>query len=67
MIRKLSTVYLILVSATAVLTLVYVAVADMPSMRLSRDGVPHLTPQVLNIETGEGVDLGTLVRHFQGD
>jgi len=36
-------------------------------MKTDRNGIPHLTPQVINPETGEAIDMGDLVKHFRGD
>ncbi len=47
--------------------LVYVYVAPMDSIRVSRDGVPYFTPSVLHPETGEEVSMDVLVRHYRGD
>ncbi|PLX37628.1 MAG: hypothetical protein C0606_04905 [Hyphomicrobiales bacterium] len=46
--------------------LVYVYAFPPASMRVDRDGQPHFQPQVLNPETGEGVPLGDLIKHFKG-
>lgn len=46
--------------------LAYVFAFPPPSMRVTRDGVPHHAPPVINPATGEAVDLGTLVRHYKG-
>jgi len=37
------------------------------SLQTDRDGVPHFTPQVEHPETGEGVSVNTLIRHYRGD
>lgn len=67
MTKKLSQLYLAVVAVVSLLTLVYTSFFDVPGMRVTADGVPHLSPPVLNPDTGEPVDLGVLVRHFQGD
>lgn len=41
--------------------------APPPSMKVDRDGVPHFTPQVMHPETGEGVPMNTLIKHYRGD
>lgn len=47
-------------------SLVYVYAFPPPSMRVSRDGVPHFTPPTIHPETGEVLDVNRLVRHFKG-
>lgn len=59
--------YSLTVAAVVTAGLVYVYAAPPQSMRVDRDGQPHFQPQVLNPETGEGVSLGDLIRHFKGD
>jgi len=65
--KKLLTIYVMAVAAISVATLLYTSFADMESMRTDRNGVPHLSPPVINPDTGESVELSTLVRHFTGD
>lgn len=67
MATKLLTIYVLAVTVLSVGVLLYTSFADMPSMRVDRDGVPHLSPPVINPDTGEAVELSTLVRHFSGD
>ena len=67
MLKKLSIGYVVAVSVVSIAVLLYTSIVDMPSMRHSRDGVPHLSPPVINPDTGEPVDLNRLVRHFRGD
>lgn len=67
MIKKMTTAYVATVSLLSVAVLIYISIVDMPSMRNSRDGVPHLSPPVVNPDTGEALDLNRLVRHFRGD
>jgi len=65
--KKLSLIYVVLVSAISLFALVYTSVVELPSMKRTAGGVPYLSSPVLNPDTGEAVDLGVLVRHFQGD
>jgi hypothetical protein len=55
-----------LVALLNVAALVYVYAAPPPSMRASRDGVPHFTPPTIHPETGETLEIDRLVRHFKG-
>lgn len=56
-----------LVTAMTVAVLVYVYVFPPPSLQRTRDGVPFFTPKVIHPETGEAIDMGTLIRHYRGD
>ena len=37
------------------------------SLRVDRDGVPHFTPQVEHMVTGEPVSMNELIKHYRGD
>ena len=65
--KKLATLYVVVVSLVSLGVIVYTSVADMPSMQVSKDGLPHMSPPVINPDTGEKIDLGVLVRNFTGD
>lgn len=58
--------FVILVASLSVGGLVYIYADPPASMRVSRDGVPHFTPPVINPETGQPIAVGTLVRHYKG-
>jgi hypothetical protein len=45
----------------------YIYIAQPESLRNDRDGVPYFTPEVENPATGQGVDMGTLIRHYRGE
>jgi len=45
----------------------YIFIAQPDYLRMDRDGVPYFTPTVENPETGEGVDMGSLIRHYRGE
>jgi hypothetical protein len=60
-------IFAAIVALLSVAALAYVYAAPPPSMRLSRDGVPHFTPPTVHPVTGEPLDIGKLVRHFKGD
>lgn len=55
-----------LVLAGSLACLAYVFASPPPSLKLTRDGVPHFSPPVVNPATGEAVELGALVRHYKG-
>ena len=57
------------VAASALATvggLAWVYVKPPEGMRVTRDGVPHLSPPVTNPATGEAIPLERLVQHFKG-
>jgi hypothetical protein len=56
-----------IVALLSVFALVYVYAFPPPSMRVSRDGIPHFTPPTVHPETGETLEIGRLVRHFKGE
>lgn len=56
-----------LVTLLTVGGLFYVFAQPPASTRVSRDGVPHFTPPVLNPETGQPVAVDVLVRHYKGE
>ncbi|MBA3903031.1 MAG: hypothetical protein C0522_05045 [Rhodocyclaceae bacterium] len=58
----------VLVSAVAcVAGLAYVYARPPQSMLVTRDGIPHFTPPVIDPRTGEGVPVERLVRHYRGE
>ncbi|PLX35119.1 MAG: hypothetical protein C0605_11285 [Hyphomicrobiales bacterium] len=59
-------IYAGLVTLLTLAGLAYVIIAPPASLGVSRDGVPHFTPPVLNPETGKGISLDELVRHYKG-
>lgn len=46
--------------------LVHVYGAPPPSLRVTRDGVPHFMPPVAHPQTGAPLDVGMLIRHYKG-
>ncbi len=55
-----------LVMLVSVAALAYTYAFPPPSMRVSRDGVPHFTPPAIHPETGEAIEVNRLIRHFKG-
>ncbi|MCX7893666.1 MAG: hypothetical protein N2544_15035 [Burkholderiales bacterium] len=52
-------------AAASVAALVYVYAWPPASMRVDRDGVPHLSPPVAHPFTGEPLTLQELARHYK--
>jgi hypothetical protein len=46
--------------------LAFVYVKPPEGLRVTREGVPHLSPPVTNPATGEAIPLDRLVQHFKG-
>lgn len=61
------TVFSALIGVVGIVGIAYVAVSQPTYLHASRDGVPHLTPKVINPVNGEPMDLDTLVRHYRGE
>lgn len=54
-------------SAIAVVAgLAFVYAKPPEGLRVTREGVPHLSPPVTNPATGEAIPLDRLVQHFKG-
>jgi len=51
----------------SIATLFYVFIVPMPSMHISRDGIPHFTPNVIDPISGETIQIKKLVQHFKGE
>ena len=67
LLRRLTQVYVAMVSLISIAALIYVYAVPPQSMRKSRDGVPHFMPQVKHPETGKPLDLGDVIRHYLGN
>lgn len=67
MLTRLLMRFFIAASVVAVLGgLTFVYVWPPEGMRVSRDGVPHLSPPVTHPVTGEAIPLERLVQHYKG-
>jgi len=65
--NKCAFFYVVAIALLSLGGLVYVYAVPPVSMKSDRNGVPHFTPQVINPETGEAIDMGDLVKHYRGD
>ncbi len=45
----------------------YILWAQPESLRVSRDGVPFFTPQVINPDDGKSISVDELIQHFKND
>jgi len=59
--------YVAAIALLSICGLAYVYAVPPVSMKSDRDGIPHFTPQVINPETGDAIDMGDLVKHYRGD
>ncbi|MCW8904990.1 MULTISPECIES: hypothetical protein [Sedimenticola] len=55
------------VTAVSVGSLSYIVIAQPDYLHADRDGVPFYTPQVINPEGGEPLNMGELIRHYKGE
>lgn len=55
----------VIVSVITVASFTYILWKQPASLRLSRDGVPFFTPQVIHPDTGEAISVDVLVEHFK--
>lgn len=60
-------VFSLALGALGIASFVYVAVTQPAYLQASREGVPHLTPTVINPADGQALDLNVLVRHYKGE
>lgn len=65
--KKYALVYVVAIALLSLGGLVYVYAVPPVSMKTDRNGIPHFTPQVINPETGDAIDMGDLVKHYRGD
>ena len=67
MLARIAMRFLIAASVLAVLGgLTFVYVKPPQSMKVTRNGVPHLSPPVAHPVTGEAIPLERLVQHYKG-
>ena len=55
----------IIVSIMTVVSIAYIFWKQPESLRVSRDGVPFFTPDVINPDTGKPISVNELVDHFK--
>lgn len=65
--NKFALFYVTTITILSLFGLAYVYAVPPVSMKTDRNGVPHFTPQVINPETGDAIDMGDLVKHYRGD
>ena len=61
------TVFSALVVVITLVSLLYPFVYRPEYLTKTRDGTPFFTPPVINPDTGEGIELDALIRHYKGD
>lgn len=55
----------ILVSILTVASFTYIFWKQPESLRVSRDGIPFFTPDVIHPDTGKPISVDELVEHFK--
>lgn len=63
--RLLMRLFIALSVVAVVGGLAWVYIKPPESMRVTRDGVPHLAPPVAHPATGEAIPLERLVQHYK--
>lgn len=66
MARLLMRFYVALAAVACLIGTYKVYVHPPASMQVTRDGVPHFTPPVLDPQTGKAVTVDELVRRYKG-
>ena len=66
LIRLLMRLFVVASAIAVVAGLAFVYVKPPEGLRVTREGVPHLSPPVTNPATGEAIPLDRLVQHFKG-
>lgn len=64
--RLLMRLYVAACLAACAAGVVYVYAWPPQSLQVTRDGVPHLAPPVIDPRTEEAVSLQQLVQHYKG-
>ncbi|MGE5087673.1 MAG: hypothetical protein ACM3QY_00995 [Candidatus Levyibacteriota bacterium] len=59
-------VFSLAAAAASVAGLVYIFVAHPAYLRTTTQGVPYYTPKVADPLTNKPLDLGMLIRHYEG-
>jgi hypothetical protein len=65
--RLFMQLYAIAATAVTVAGLAWMLISPPESMRTDRYGIAHFTPEVRHPETGDGVRVHALIRHYRGD
>ena len=58
------TLFAAAVALVSVATIVHVAIQPLDELARTRQGTPFFTPPVLNPDTGEAIEMDTLVEHY---
>ena len=60
-------IYSVLVGLITLVTLFYITTTPPDYLSYSRDGIPHLSPDVIHPQTGEPLTINKLVKHYKGE
>ncbi len=59
------TVFAAAIAIVSVASIVHIATQPLDERARTRQGTPFFTPPVLNPDTGEAIELDTLVEHYK--
>lgn len=55
----------VVISVMTVLSFAYIFIKQPESLRVSRDGIPFFTPDVIHPDTGKPIPVKDLIEHFK--
>ena len=59
------TLFAAAVALVSIASVVHVAIQPLDELARTRQGTPFFTPPVLNPDTGEAIEMDTLVEHYK--
>lgn len=59
------TLFAAAVVLVSIASIVHVAIQPLDELARTRQGTPFFTPPVINPDTGEGIQMDTLVEHYK--
>ena len=59
------TLFAAAVVIVSIASIVHIAIQPLDELARTRQGTPFFTPPVLNPDTGEGIEMDTLVEHYK--
>lgn len=65
--RLLMRLFVTLATIASIGGYLWMTLAPPPGLKLTRDGVPYLSPPVVHPISGEAIPLENLVRHYKGE
>ena len=59
------TVFSVLIGVASAVAVIHVLIQPAERFAKSREGTPFFTPPVIDPDTGEALELDTLIRHYK--